>query len=377
MLKISVVVSQFLEFYQQQPRGMQMWVDDINLVLKERNQVKVFICVENTKAFSAKNSTKAISNYAYNKIHGFEDPISIKMYMSFLRDHPNLVIIHALPHFTTAAATIIYGLKKIPIIVLVHGIYSREGLVNKIRNFFVELSVKKYADHVVALTSYDKRLLIKEYGFNERKIAIIPLGLSHESRRAIELWKQKVVKKNTSFTYLFVGRLIKEKRAGMLIDAFNEMLKATNNAIPVQLIIAGDGPEYGNLQLKVHDYKIDSFVKFLGWVKREEIWKYYLQTNVVVLPSEIEGFPYTIHEAFACGKPVIASNITGISEIVQHEMNGLLFNDKEELTLCLRKVLNDNKLLNYLGENAAETAKKFDIFLAVQNLAKITGLDLV
>jgi glycosyltransferase involved in cell wall biosynthesis len=378
-VKISVVVSQFLDINHEKQGKMQSWVDDINCVLKEKNRIKVFVSVEDKRFFSLKN-TREINYNAYSTIETFEDPVSPKMYLSFIRDKPDLVIIHALPHFTTAMATVIFGLKKIPIILLVHGVYSCDGFVNKVRNFAVKLFVAKYVNNIIALTHYDANLLRNgSWKFDARKITHIPLGLSLESQTAIKRFKELIFqKKNSSeFTYLFVGRLIKEKRVGMLIDAFYELLKKTRTPQPVKLHIVGDGPELKSLQLKVHDYQIDGFVNFLGWVGHTEIWKEYLGANVIVIPSEIEGFPYVIFEAFACGKPVISSNICGLSEIVQHDKNGLLFSSKEELTSCLMCVLTDSKLLDLMSENAVETAKEFNVVKTVRKIAKVTNLDLI
>jgi len=349
---------------------IQPWVDGINDILKEKHQVKVLACREGGIEYH----DNGIRMCFYKKMDIFkEDPISITMYLSLIRDKPNLVIIHALTHVTTLVATVIYGLKRIPIILFIHGIYGKRGLANKLRNFLIKLTVKKYVNNIVALTNFDKRMLMKEWGFIKQKVVVVPLGLSDKAFNEIDLWKRRVGKESDYFTYLFVGRLNRGKRVDMLIDAFNEVLNVTQQA---RLIIVGNGPEYARLISKVKNYEIVDHVKFVGWTPHEEIWKYYLLSDVVVLPSEHEGMPNVIYESLACGKPVIASNVCGINEVLKDGVNGLLFNSKKELTRNLLRVLDDHKLIEYMSENAAKTARCFTLSRTVQNLADVTGLDL-
>lgn len=353
---------------------IQPWVDGINDILKEKHQVKVLACGESG---GIEHHENGIRMCIYKKMNIFkEDPISITMYLSIIRDKPDLVIIHALTHVTTLVAAVIYGLKRIPIILFVHGIYGKRGLANKLRNFLIKLAVKEYVNNIVALTNFDRRMLVEEWGFMEQKVVVVPLGLSDKDLSKIDLWKRKMRKKNSHFTYLFVGRLNKDKRVDMLIDAFNEVLKAKNDAREIKLVVVGGGPEYGRLVSKVKNYGIVDCVKFVGWTPHEEIWKYYLTSDVVVLSSEHEGLPYIIYESFACGKPVIASNVCGISEVVKHKVNGLLFNSKEELTRSLLRALDDRNLIEFMSENAAKTVRSFTLSRAIQNLTNITELDL-
>jgi glycosyltransferase involved in cell wall biosynthesis len=122
---------------------------------------------------------------------------------------------------------------------------------------------------------------------------------------------------------LFVGRLSAEKGIGILASAWSEL-----SDIP--LIVAGDGPLAGT--------EWPRGVTALGRQPRERILALMREARVLIFPSQwYEGAPMTIVEAFACGLPVIASNLGSMAEMVAHERTGLLFHPGDAADLA-RKV---------------------------------------
>jgi glycosyltransferase involved in cell wall biosynthesis len=147
---------------------------------------------------------------------------------------------------------------------------------------------------------------------------------------------------------LGVGRLSYEKGFDQLIAAF-----AKSNLFDTDLLIAGEGPEFEALNLQIEALKLQNRVKLIG--AKQNLQDYYSQAQLFVLPSRNEGYPNALIEAMSMGCPCIAMDCEfGPSEIINHEKNGLLIEDKniEELSKAIVKVLADPVLKSKLATNA-------------------------
>ncbi len=121
---------------------------------------------------------------------------------------------------------------------------------------------------------------------------------------------------------LCLGRLVEWKGFDLALYALKQ-LKATYPDL--QLTIAGDGPYLGTLQALAAQLDVASQVDFLGWVARENISDLIQQHTVVLIPSHIEeNLPMVALEAAQAGRPVIASRLSGLPEIVQDGISGIL-----------------------------------------------------
>lgn len=116
---------------------------------------------------------------------------------------------------------------------------------------------------------------------------------------------------------VFVGRLSHEKNVKLLQDAFEMVLKKIKD---LELIILGDGKE--------DCFKEINNVTYFGRVDYEIVKLVLLNSDYLILPSNVEGLPFTILEAMSLGIPCICSNINGINEVINSN-NGFLFNLKD------------------------------------------------
>lgn len=121
-----------------------------------------------------------------------------------------------------------------------------------------------------------------------------------------------------------VGRLCETKGQHLLIHAASHLCKQGSEII--YLIIGEDLAQNGTYRQYLKDmtkeFKVDDCVWFLG--QRSDIPQLLAVADLLVLPSSAEGFPLVILEAMAAGKPVVATNVGGVSEIVRHQETGLL-----------------------------------------------------
>jgi glycosyltransferase involved in cell wall biosynthesis len=127
-----------------------------------------------------------------------------------------------------------------------------------------------------------------------------------------------------------------------------------------KLVIAGDGPQRQELE-ELSQHVAGGRVRFTGYQPPERLRAILRRASLVVVPSEwYENCPYAILEAFAAGKPVIASNIGGIPELVEGGQDGLLFEPGQagELAACIRSLVGDGRLRQRLGQSARRKVKE-------------------
>jgi glycosyltransferase involved in cell wall biosynthesis len=150
---------------------------------------------------------------------------------------------------------------------------------------------------------------------------------------------------------LFVGNLIKRKN----VDSLLEAKKIANS--DYYLVIVGDGPLYKKLTKKVEDENIRDVI-FTG--SRDDVEDIIPSCDLLILPSFSESFGLVLIEALACGKPVIGSDVGGISEIINDDV-GLLINPNKVSTIAkaIDKLVNDEDLRLILSMNARNRALDF------------------
>jgi glycosyltransferase involved in cell wall biosynthesis len=150
---------------------------------------------------------------------------------------------------------------------------------------------------------------------------------------------------------LFVGNLIKRKNVESLLEA----KKIANS--DYYLVIVGDGPLFKKLNNKVEEENIRDVI-FTG--ARDDVENIIPSCDVLVLPSFSESFGLVLIEALACGKPVIGSNVGGITEIINKNV-GLLVNPNKisSIASAIDEVINDEELRMVLSLNARNRALDF------------------
>jgi len=140
---------------------------------------------------------------------------------------------------------------------------------------------------------------------------------------------------------LFVGNLIPVKGLSTLLTAFAHLTKHMENAL---LILVGTGELETKLRNQSSSLGILSRVRFVGSVPHGEIPTWIRACDVFCLPSLNEGCPTVILEALSCGRPVVASRVGGIPELITNEAQGILVppNEHVELSSALSNALKCN-----------------------------------
>ncbi|MBI5357124.1 glycosyltransferase family 4 protein [Candidatus Collierbacteria bacterium] len=199
------------------------------------------------------------------------------------------------------------------------------------------------ADHVITISEFNKREIMKEYGYPAEKITVVYPGVS-------EAFKEEGGRKKeegTSGKYLlFVGTLQPKKNLPRLIKAFE---KVKNRFPDVRLMIAGKtwrqfADEKFAKPLLNGEVSQTSQVKYLGYVPEEDMPDLYAGAEALVLPSLYEGFGIPAVEAMSVGTLVVASNTTSMPEVVGDA--GILFDpiNIKDMAQKIEKVLSMNKI---------------------------------
>ena len=160
---------------------------------------------------------------------------------------------------------------------------------------------------------------------------------------------------STGDYFLFFGRLTAIKGLNTLVEAMKSITFA-------KLRIAGDGELRESLEDYIKEYRLDN-IEILGHLETTKLVNLIQDSSFVVVPSEwYENYPMAIIEAFSCGKPVIASRIGAIPDIVQDGYNGLLFEPRNVRQLIDKiQFMHDNpQITKEMGMNARKQVEKIN-----------------
>ncbi len=149
---------------------------------------------------------------------------------------------------------------------------------------------------------------------------------------------------------LAMGRHVRQKGFDVLIDAWAEVQSRLPH--PIDLVIAGDGPERGALLALARERNVDDTIEFPGRCDRTGTASLFAGCVAFVLSSCHEPFGIVNLEAMAAGKPVVATNVGGVGEIVDDGVTGILVpaGDASALANALERVLTTPDLANALGD---------------------------
>ncbi len=245
-----------------------------------------------------------------------------------------------------------------PFIIQARGSLTYDEGNFRFKKFFDNLIGKKIlkgATKVIALSKTEEEQYVSN-GVSKINIENIPNAIKISDFLTLpekgEFYKKFNIHPSKKYI-LSLGRLNKIKGLDLLISSFSKVLDYNDDII---LIIAG--PDDGDLlRLKklATEFKINSHVFFIGSLYGRDKISAYHDSNIFILPSKYEVFGNTVIEAMACGTPVIATTGCQISNVVRKA--GLVVDhNSEQLSQAIIKLLDDDKLRNFLGSKGRDIA---------------------
>jgi len=227
----------------------------------------------------------------------------------------------------------------------------------------------KNANAVIALTEDMKEEMQRTCN---RDILVIPNGVDLERFENLsrDMMRCQLRARADERLVIFVGRFRLEKGVRYLIEAM-ETIKQERQS--VKLILVGEGPEEAALKLLVGQLDLADCIDFLGQISNEEVPRYMAAADVFALPSLSEGFPIVILEAMASGLPIVATNITGLPEVVHNGENGFLVESKNSIELAEKVLLllQDNELRGRIAQNNKQRAKDYTWEKVIDRLEQV------
>jgi len=194
------------------------------------------------------------------------------------------------------------------------------------------------ADGIVAVSRELRDRVIQQDRIDPARVIVIPNGLDETvftPRPRLEA-RARLKVPPCGRILLAVARLSAEKRLGQLVDAFAQL------RLPdATLYIIGDGPLKAVLAQQIRRNSLEGIVRCVGAVPHADIPLWLSAADLLCLPSATEGSPVVIHEALACGLPVVATQVGGIPDLIRAGQDGLLCppDDPAALAEALRTAL--------------------------------------
>jgi D-inositol-3-phosphate glycosyltransferase len=225
-----------------------------------------------------------------------------------------------------------------------------------------EERVAGLADVMVCATEHEKSLLVHLYGADSERVRVIPLGVDlerfrpldkEEARRQLGFEDERII--------LFVGRIEPLKGVDILINAASMLESDMECSV---LIVGGDESSraaVADLQNLSNGLGMGHRVAFVGAVDHDNLPLFYNAADVCVVPSHYESFGLVAVEAMACGVPVVASRVGGLTGTVKDGETGYLIPwlCPEPFAERIEMLLDNESLRRNLGEAAREAVARY------------------
>lgn len=253
-------------------------------------------------------------------------------------------VIHAHDWLTYLAGIEAKKVAGKPLIVHVHATeYDRAGEKNiNMRVFEIERLGMIEADRVVAVSQWTKDIIVSKYGINPGKVDVVHNGvLAGRSHEVADMPKvaDKVV--------TFLGRITWQKGPQYFVEAARKVL---SHFPETHFIMAGSGDLLPGMMEMVAKLRISNRFHFTGFLRGKQVDQVWSLSDIYVMPSVSEPFGITPLEAIQAGVPVIVSNQSGVSEILDHAMK-VDFWDTDALANAIMSLLRHESLATSLKRN--------------------------
>jgi glycogen synthase len=216
---------------------------------------------------------------------------------------------------------------KVPLISTIHATeFGRNsGLHNELQRYIsnVEWWLGYESWRVICCSQYMKAELGGVFQIPDDKLRVIPNGVYPDEFKVTDVDPGKIrsIYCAPDEKMIFhVGRVVREKGLGVLLEAFQKVLAVEPG---VKLVIAGKGPFMDELRFKAYQLGIYKRIYFAGYIDDSTRNALYKCADVAVFPSLYEPFGIVALEGMAAGVPVVVSETGGMSEIIDHGVNGL------------------------------------------------------
>jgi glycosyltransferase involved in cell wall biosynthesis len=310
----------------------------------------IFCCLGPEEEISKEIERIDIETVALNRAryHRFSPGIVRDLYR--LMKQKNIHIVRTHRYRANLYGRLAALLSGVPVkIISLHDNYRKDlrlerRIVNKI--------LLKATDKIVAVSESIRKDIIKYDGIDSSKILVIPNGIDTErfnpEGNFADIRKGFSIKES-DIVLGFVGRVVPTKGLEYLIDALPFLKKEFKN---IKLLITGEGSTMERLKKKAKENNVHDSIIFTG--KRRDIPDILSCTDIFVMPSVAEGLPNALLEAMAMGKPIVATEVGGIPEVIKNRHSGFLVppRNPEALATAIKDLISNEQLAAKMGQAA-------------------------
>ncbi len=271
------------------------------------------------------------------------------------RERPDILHTHTAKAGTVGrVAALLAGRHRPPIVVHTFHGHVLRGYFGPVRSLVFRLLERWLAGHTTALIAVSPQVrddLVALRVAPPERFVVIRLGIELgervagagdgrvESRRYLGIPPDR-------FAVGWIGRMTAVKRTDDVLVAFKRLRE---DGVEAVLCMVGDGPDRPQLEQRAHELGIVRDTLFLGY--QEDVAQFYAAFDALVLPSSIEGTPVSAIEALAAGRPVVATRVGGVPDVVEEGEDGFLVEPgaTEELAERLAQLAADPELRERMG----------------------------
>ena len=221
-------------------------------------------------------------------------------------------------------------------------------------------------DYIIFGSQQSKDIIINNFPHLKippNKVILNAIPIEKIKEKALEFTTES----STIPTFVSVGRLHNRKGYHLLIDAHKKLLE---QGFKHRIQVIGDGEEYENLKTQINDLKLQNTFSLLG--TQMNPYPYVKNADFYIMPSRSEGWPLIIAETLILQKPIIATNVGGIPEMIEHKKNGYLIDyNVDSIISGMKEFLTNETLITNLKEELKKSEEKFDNAKIYQSVEKI------
>jgi glycosyltransferase involved in cell wall biosynthesis len=276
------------------------------------------------------------------------------------RERPDILHTHTAKAGTVGrVAALLAGRRRPPIVVHTFHGHVLRGYFGPLRSLVFRLLERWLAAHTTALIAVSPQVrddLVDLHVAPRERFAVIRLGIELdervkgaqdgrlESRRYLGIPPDR-------FAVGWIGRMTAVKRTDDVLLAFKRL---RDEGVDAVLCLVGDGPDRLQLERRAHELGVMRDTLFLGY--QEDVAPFYAAFDALVLPSSNEGTPVSAIEALAAGRPVVATRVGGVPDVVEEGKDGFLVEPgaTEELADRLGQLARDPALREQMGRAGRE-----------------------
>jgi len=237
---------------------------------------------------------------------------------------------------------------------------SRAGEVEQSERAMVEAEVMATADRIVAFSPHEQDAMARLYDADPGKVSLVPCGVDLSVFRPLD---QKSVRNrlglNGEKILLYVGRVEPLKGLDLLVETAAQMDSEEGVRMMVVGADANGGQEMDRVKQLAKERDLEDKIEFVGQVDHAELPLYYNAADVCVVPSYYESFGLVALESMACGTPVVATRVGGLSTIIQHGRTGYLkpWRCPDAFANSVEMLISSDGLQQSMGEAARQRAE--------------------